>query len=129
MTKRFVVSAVKSVFGILFFGMTLSACMPSEVDIKTADGRVNVKFYPGGEILDDLLIIEGVNYFGKAQYQFDDPLADIGFRFETGERVRAECVKVGEDILGEDECKLYEVFRSDFDLIPEGSTIPKPSLF
>jgi len=97
-----------------------------------------VTFYPGGDVLDDLIIIDGVNYFGKAQYQIGDPLSDMGFRFNSGKRVRAECLQTGKNILGEDECKLYEVFRSDFlyevfrsdfELIPKGSRTPRLQLW
>ena len=109
--------------------LSLGACFPTEFKVETEQKTSNVLFYPGGDILDDLLIIDGVNYFGKAQYQIDDPLADIGFRFNDGQRVRAECAQVGKDIIGEDECKLYEVYRSDFDLIPEGVRVPRPQMF
>lgn len=109
--------------------LSLSACIPTEFEITADNQKRSVMFYPGGDILDDLLIIDGVNYFGKAQYQFDDPLADIGFRFNDGARVRAECVLVGKDIIGEDECKLYEIFRSDFPLMPEGVRVPRPQMF
>ena len=108
---------------------SLSACMPTELEIDNGKNMLTVKFYPGGDIIDDLLIINGVNYFGKAQYQFDDSLADIGFRFNDGKRVRAECIQVGKDFIGEDECKLYEVFRSDFELLPEQTKIPQPDIF
>lgn len=87
-----------------------------------------VRFYPGGETLLDLLIINEINYYGKAQYQFDDNLGDIGFRFQTGERVRAECIESGRDILGQDQCLLYKVFWSDFDLFPVGTIAPNPIL-
>lgn len=111
----------------VFLTVALSACLPSEFQIDNGQKTLDISFYPGGDIIDDLLIIDGVNYFGKAQYQFGDPLGDIGFRFNNGQRVRAECIQVGKDIIGEDECKLYEVFRSDFELIPVGIQIPKPS--
>lgn len=107
----------------------LSGCFPTEFSIAANDKILNVMFYPGKDILDDLLIIDGVNYFGKAQYQIDDPLGDIGFRFNDGDRVRAECFQTGKDILGDEECKLYEVYRSDFELIPEGIKIPRPQIF
>ncbi len=109
--------------------LALGACLPTEFKVETEGKTSTLRFYPGGDILDDLLIIDGVNYFGKAQYQIDDPLADIGFRFNNGQRVRAECAQVGKDILGDDACKLYEVYRSDFDLIPEGVRVPRPQMF
>ena len=38
----------------------LSACMPLEVLLNKPDGSsLKVKFYPGGSILDDLIIING----------------------------------------------------------------------
>jgi hypothetical protein len=107
----------------------LGGCFPSEFQIVTEQKTSTVLFYPGGDILDDLLIIDGVNYFGKAQYQIDDPLGDLGFRFTSGQRVRAECAQVGKNLIGEDECKLYEVYRSNFELIPEGVRIPSPQMF
>ena len=122
--KRFLLPAIT-----LSTAVFVSACFPTEFDIKTDDMTLNIMFYPGGEILDDLLIINGVNHFGKAQYQFDDPLGDIGFRFNSGKRVQAECVQTGKDILGDDECKLYEVYRSNFSLIPEGVRVPTPQIF
>ena len=108
----------------------LSACMPLEVQLNKPDGsRLKVQFYPGGSVLDDLIIINGKNYFGKAAYQFDDPLGDIGFTFLDGKKIRSECIATGKNLIGDDECKLYEVYRSNFDLIPEGTKIPKPSVF
>ena len=109
---------------------SLSGCIPTGFQIIKPDNTtLDVSYYPGGNSLDDLIIVEGINYFGKASYQFDDPLADIGFRFNSGERVRSECISVGKDIIGQDECKLYEVFRSNFALVPEGSQIPRPQMF
>ena len=90
---------------------------------------MDVLYYPGGNILDDLLIIDGVNYFGKAQYQLTDPLGDIGFRFNDLRRVRAECIQVGKNVIGDDECAVYEVFRSDFSFMPVGMRIPRPKQF
>ena len=114
----------------LTFSLALAGCMPAAFQINKPNGdKLDISFYPGGNALDDLIIIDGVNYFGKAAYQFDDPMGDVGFRFKNGQRVRSECISVGKDIIGEDECKLYEVYRSDFDLIPEGSKIPRPQMF
>lgn len=64
--------------------IALGACFPTEFQVETEQKTSTVMFYPGGDILDDLLIIDGVNYFGKAHYQIDDPLADIGFRLNDG---------------------------------------------
>ncbi|MDU8927011.1 hypothetical protein RXV86_06415 [Alisedimentitalea sp. MJ-SS2] len=82
-------------------------------------------FYPGGNTIDDLLIVDGVNHFGKAQYQIDDPLGDIGFKFSTGERIQAECVREGKNIIGDPECQRYEVYRSSFDPI-DGTQADRP---
>ena len=110
--------------------IALSACMPAEVIGQKPDGQeVRVMFYPGGTVLDDLIIIDGVNYFGSAQYQIDDPVGDVGFRLSSGERVQAECVSTRKDFIGNDECVRYEVYRSSFDLIPMGSTFNAPSIF
>ncbi|WP_122075593.1 hypothetical protein [Pseudophaeobacter sp. EL27] len=109
--------------------LVMQACIPTSVKLTNADGHdMLVMYYPGGTSLLDLVMINGTYYFGKAQYQLDDPLADIGFRFESGERVRAECIRVGQDIIGQDRCTLYKVFRSDFRLFPEGTLIPSPGL-
>ena len=120
---------LKSVFFGIFSLTALSACMPAEFTVDTGHKTLQVMFYPGGDVLDDLMIIDGKNYFGKAQHQMGDPLSDIGFRFKSGKRVRAECVQTGKNILGENECKLYEVFRSDFELIPKGSRTPRLQLW
>ena len=114
---------------VILFGI-LNACMPVEIQVVKQDGKqLTIAFYPGGHSLDDLIIINGVNYFGKAMYQFDDPLGDIGFRFNDGKKVRSECISEGNDIIGQVECKMYEVYRSNFDLIPEGTKVPRPQLF
>lgn len=105
------------------------ACISTSLGLTNADGKnVFVMYYPGGEVLPDLLVIDGVNHYGKAQYQIDDPLADIGFRFEIGKRVRAECVEAGKDILGLEQCRRYKVFWSDFEKFPVGTIIPNPAL-
>ena len=104
--------------------------MPAAIQVHKPDGStLDVAFYPGGNTLDDLVIISGQNYFGKAAYQFDDPLGDIGFTFATGEKVRSECTSIGKDLIGQEVCKLYEVYRSNFELIPEGTTVPRPQLY
>mgnify|MGYP001043980651 CR=1 FL=1 len=114
----------------LISAFSLAGCMPAEIIGLKPDGKeVRVMFYPGGSTLDDLIIIDGVNYFGTAQYQMDDPIADVGFRLKSGERAQAECVSVREDFIGNDECARYEVYRSSFDLIPEGSTFNRPEMF
>lgn len=105
------------------------ACIPTQIYVEAPGKKLlSIQFYPGGETLPDLLVINGENYYGKAQYQWDDPLADIGFRFVDGRRVRAECLRSAKDILGMEQCALYEVYRSDFDLIPEGIQAPNPTL-
>ena len=110
--------------------LALSGCIPAEIIGQKPDGsEIRLAFYPGGSILDDLIIIDGTNYFGTAQYQMDDPLADVGFRLNSGERAQAECVSVRENFVGDDECARYEVYRSSFDLIPEGTTFNRPEMF
>lgn len=114
-----------------FVGMlSLSGCISSEVIGKKPDGSpVHVLFYTGGSKLDDLVIIDNVNYFGKAEYQTDNPLGDIGFKLSSGERVQAECSFVGKDIIGNEECKKYKVYRSSWPIIPEGSEFDRPEMF
>jgi len=108
----------------------LGACMPAELVGENPAGKeIRISFYPGGTVLDDLMIIDGVNHFGKAQYQMDDPIADVGFRTNDGARVQAECISVRKDILDQDECARYEVYRSNFAPVPEGSTFDRPAIF
>lgn len=110
--------------------LVLSGCFPAEITLRGSNtASPVVLFYPGGDVIDDLLIVDGVNHFGKAQYQIDDPIGDIGFRMLDGRRIQAECIQQGKDIIGETECKEYEVYRSSFDPIPVGTTALKPSLY
>lgn len=110
--------------------LSVAGCFPTDLSGARPDGgRVELMFYPGGGMLDDLVIIEGRNFFGKGQYQVDDPLADVGFRLNGGERVRAECSTVGKDVLGQPECAEYTVYRSDFAPIPEGTRFARPQMF
>ncbi|MDD7911535.1 hypothetical protein PUV47_16515 [Pseudovibrio exalbescens] len=104
--------------------------MPALIEGVSPNGKkLEFKYYPGGDKLDDLLIIEGKNYFGTAQYQMDDPLADIGFRFNKGIKVQAECIRTRRNFIDEIECVEYEVYRSSFDHVPEGSKFFMPELF
>ncbi len=113
--------------GVTVIAALLAGCVPAEITGQKPNGeKVSVLFYPGANNLDDLLIIGGKNYFGKAQYQIDDPMADVGFRFKTGERVQAECTQKGKDILGQPQCKKYMVYRSTFALLPEKTVINRP---
>lgn len=113
----------------LFTAALLAGCTPSLLVGKKPDGtEIQAKFYPGGSKLDDLIIIEDVNHFGKASYPFNDALGDVGFRFNTGERVRAECVAEGKNSIGDIACVMYQVYRSNFGSIPEGTLIPKPGI-
>jgi hypothetical protein len=115
---------------IVVSAFTLSGCMNAVIVGTRPDGsEIRLLFYPGGSILDDLIIIDGVNYFGTAQYQVDDPLADVGFRLKSGERVQAECVSVVKNFMDKDECARYEIYRSSFGLIPEGSIFDRPKMF
>ncbi len=115
-------------FFIVGFLVLLSGCLPSEVYVQKPNGeRLKVLFYPGGTKIDDLLIIEGRNYFGKAEYQINNPTGDVGFKLKSGERVQAECSTVGKNIINEQECKAYLVYRSTFNLLPVGSSFVKPS--
>ncbi|WP_375698411.1 hypothetical protein [Pseudophaeobacter sp. TrK17] len=61
------------------------ACIPTSVKLTNADGHdMLVMYYPGGTSLPDLVMINGTYYFGKAQYQLDDPLADCQGRRKIG---------------------------------------------
>lgn len=106
----------------------LTGCIPSEIISQKPSGeKVVAQFYPGGNALDDLLIIGGKNYFGKAQYQPNDPMGDIGFKFKTGERFQAECTQQGKNIIGQLECKKYTIYRSTFPILSEKTSITRPS--
>ena len=49
----------------------LSACFPTSFEaVKPNGDKFEVLFYPGGEVIDDLLIIEEQNYFGTAPLQY-----------------------------------------------------------
>lgn len=83
--------------------LLLSACVPTAIEAHLSSGStLKISFYRGGSALDDLMIIDGQNYFGKSEYQMQDPLGDIGFRLNSGERVEAECKVIGKDLSGED---------------------------
>ena len=119
---------MKSVFIILIAVLFLSGCLPSEIFcIKPNGEKIVVLYYPGGTTLDDLLIIGGKNYFGKGQYQIDDPVGDVGFKFKSGARIQAECVQQGKNIVGQQECKEYRIYRSSFSQLPENTIIKRPS--
>lgn len=105
----------------------LAACHPAKVTLQNAATKdPEILFYSGSSTLDDLLIVDGVLHFGKAQYQVDDPLGDIGFRFNSGERIQSECIEQGETFLGDPKCLRYEVYRSSFDAIPIGTQAQRP---
>ena len=121
---------IKGLFVAALSAVSLSGCFSTGITLELPDNTFKeILFYTGSDNLSDLLIVDGENYFGKAQYQIDDPLGDLGFRLETGERVQAECIKVGKDIIDEEECTIYEVYRSSFSPIPLGTRIERPSLF
>lgn len=120
----------KMITALLLATPFLAGCMPAElIGIKPDRSEVRIAFYPGGSILDDLIIIDGVNHFGTAQYQMDDPIGDIGFRTTEGARVQAECVSVRQNFMNEEECARYEVYRSSFAPVPEGTTFNRPEMF
>lgn len=107
----------------------IAGCMSAKLKVTRPDGKtLPVTFYTGNQLtgVDDLLVIEGKNYYGTVGYQMNDPLGDLSFRFEDGKKVQGECVEPGKNLIDQPECKLYKVYRSNFDLIPEGSTIPRP---
>lgn len=119
-------SSIRSTL-LLAMCLTIAACSPAKIQGSLpSGGTIEMAFYPGGNQLDDLVIIDKTNYFGKAQYQMNDPLGDIGFRFTSGDRVQAECTTVGKNIIGKPECQQYTVYRSTFALIPEGTTFLRP---
>lgn len=121
---------MKRLFSCGLTVLALAGCFPAEIKLDNAMTKSpTVLFYPGGTAIDDLLIVDSVNYFGKAQYQIDDPMSDIGFRLKDGRRIQAECILEGKSIIDEPECKRYEVYRSSFEPIPVGTQADRPSLF
>jgi hypothetical protein len=120
----------KTTSALVIASALLAGCMPAElIGIAPDRSEIRIAFYPGGNVLDDLIIIDGVNHFGTAQYQMDDPVGDIGFRTTSSERVQAECVSVRQNFMGDDECARYEVYRSSFGPVPEGTTFNRPEMF
>ena len=110
----------------------LTACKSQNIEISKPDGTKQViTYYKGSDEVPDLLIIDGVNHFGKVSYDDDDPLTELAWRGEDGTKANAECVKQGaqKNLKDKIECKLYEVYRSTSDLIPAGSTFDPPSKF
>lgn len=120
----------RTVLVALAAGFGLAGCQSAKLTAYTSSGETKiVTFYSGNRSADvpDLLIIDGKNYFGKSAYQMDDPFGDIGFRLEDGRRVQAECAEVGKNSIDKPECKSYRVYRSDFDLIPVDTIVPRPA--
>ncbi|MBI1220220.1 MAG: hypothetical protein GC186_16925 [Rhodobacteraceae bacterium] len=117
-------------FAIVAFGL-LAGCVPALLDGTRPDGSaIHAMFYPGGGPLKDLLILDGTNYFGKAEVSATDPLADVKFRLETGQQIRAACrtYREAKDEHGEmvKKCTRYEVVASGFAKIPKGSVFKEP---
>ena len=53
-------------------------------------------------------------------------MGDIGFTFKGGRKILSECISKGKDLIGQEVSKLYGVSRSNFELIPEGTKVPRP---
>lgn len=108
--------------------LSLSACKAFQIEGTRPDGsKESVSYYDGGTDLKDLLIIRQKNYFGKASYDDSDPMTDIAFRFEGGQKLQAECTRTRESY-GRTKCAIYQVYRSSFGLVPEGTTFPAPEM-
>jgi hypothetical protein len=115
--------------GVVALGL-LAGCVPALLEGTRPDGSaIDAMFYPGGGPLKDLLIVDGVNHFGKADVDDNDPLADVAFTAEGGGRVHAVCKasrKVQHEDQTVDRCTRYEVTDSDFAPIPAGSIFGEP---
>lgn len=109
----------------------LAGCQAQTIKFDKPGGEtVEVLTYPGGSYADDLMIVNGVNYFGKIGFDMNDALTDLSWRGNNGTKVQAECVETGKaDYTDEIECVMYEVYRSTFDLIPSGTTFRAPKRF
>jgi hypothetical protein len=109
----------------------LGGCVNALIKGVRPDGsKLSIMFYPGGGPLKDLMILDGRNYFGKAYVSTSDPLADIRFRLENGQRLRAVCryyrmVKGERDKMVK-KCSRYEITRSSFPPIPRGTVFSEP---
>lgn len=124
-----VIGGMRGLLGLVALTL-LAGCFPTDLTgVRPDRTKIAMMFYPGGNRLDDLIIIEGRNYFGKGQYQMDDPFADVGFRMNEGPRIQAECTLKGKDVMDQPQCKEYTVYRTDFDLIPEGTRFARPEMF
>jgi hypothetical protein len=44
-------------------------------------------------------------------------MGDIGSTLIGGRKIRSECISKGKDLIGQEVSKLYEVFRSNLELI------------
>jgi hypothetical protein len=117
------------IIGAVALGL-LAGCVPALLDGTRPDGSaIHAMFYPGGGPLKDLLIVDGVNHFGKADVDDNDPLADVAFTAEGGGRVHAVCKasrKAQEEDQTVDRCTRFAVTDSTFAPIPAGSVFGEP---
>nr|WP_321458206.1 hypothetical protein [uncultured Cohaesibacter sp.] len=104
-----------------------AACVPAKIQGEKLDGtKISVLYYPGGPKLDDLVILDGQNYFGKVSELKNDPANDIQFKLVDGKTFIAECTAVQ---LNKDKtaiCMEYDVYRTDDEAIPEGTVFYRP---
>nr|WP_319516002.1 hypothetical protein [uncultured Cohaesibacter sp.] len=108
----------------------LTACVPAKINGQKPDGtKLKILFYPGGPKLDDLVIFEGKNYFGKVSELDNDPANDISFVLNGGKTFIAECTAVQADKSNSPKCMEYEIYRSDDDAIPERTVFYRPRLY
>jgi hypothetical protein len=108
---------------------SLGACRSAEVTVVRRDlSEIPVKFYRASGDMDDLLIVRGINHFGTASYDDTDNLTDLAFRFNSGQKIIAECVRIHAPT-GVDVCELYEILKSNFGLIPEGARFYAPRMY
>ncbi|WP_319530956.1 hypothetical protein [uncultured Cohaesibacter sp.] len=112
----------------LFMLMTMGACVPTAIKGQKPDHTpISLLFYPGGVSLDDLVIIDGVNYFGKIETIPNEPLDDLKFTLKSGAIFIAECTAIGTNKADQQQCEEYDVYRSDDeDLLPERTVFYRP---
>ena len=108
----------------------VAGCQTDNIDIKLPSGEtLKATFYDGSSSnnVPDLLIVNGINHFGTLSYDQQNKLGDISFAFNTGEKIRAECIDSYLPKYSDDKkCAKYEIYRSSFTPIPAGSTFDNP---
>ncbi|WP_319498923.1 hypothetical protein [uncultured Cohaesibacter sp.] len=107
--------------------MLMTACVPVKISGQKPDGtKVRLLFYPGGDKLQDLVILDDHNYFGTVSELDNAPANDLQFTLSDGRTFAAECTAVQVDAANNPKCMEYEVYRSEDDAIPERTVFYRP---